>query len=265
MRAICCFTFYAFVQSTCFAVELPVDLPEKFIPQDYYVTNWFSADLNADGRNDYLVVLERRETVQAGQNIHREDRIAQTFTRQPDGSYKKLERNGITVSCPSCEYGYAIEKFSSPTQITSWIPDRNTGVPLPAFIPSEITSLAEKGYRIIAWTSADLNGDGLNDYLVVEEQQNNSPGDPDIKSKQRPVLILVRQSDQSLRLVTRNDIAVLCSTCSTGNYTIEGFEKITATLRSFSIVNQSGEDTFQLYATSEERDIECNSSRATAK
>jgi hypothetical protein len=201
MRAILGYIFYVFVQSTCFAVELPIDLPEKYIPRDCLVTNWFSADLNADGRNDYLVVLERREAVQAGQIVHGKDRLAQIFIRQTDDSYKELERNGITVSCPSCEYGYTIENFSSPTQITSWIPDRNTGVPFSAYIPAEISSFAEKGYRIIAWASADLNGDNLNDYLVVEEKQKNSPDDPDINRKQRPVLILVRQPDQSLRLV----------------------------------------------------------------
>ena len=249
MRLIYVVIVYAFVQSICFGVELPGDLPEKSIPQDYLVTNWFSADLNADGRYDYFVVLERREAVQAGKNVHGKNRLAQIFIRQADDSYKEQERNGISVSCPSCEYGYAIENFSSPTQITSWIPDRNTGVPLPAFIPSEITSFAEKGYRIIAWASADLNGDDLNDYLVVEEKQKDSPDDPDIRSKQRPVLILVRQPDQSLRLVKRNDIAVLCSTCSPGGITIEGFEQITAKQRSFSIVNQQGGTAFYTIST----------------
>lgn len=108
---------------------------------------------------------------------------------------------------------------------------------LPKDIPSEIAPFAEKGTIIITWKSADLNGDGLSDYLVVLEQQKKNSADPDIKTKQRPVLIIVRQLDNSLKLVKRNDIVASCSTCS-GNRD-EGLAEVTATNRSFSISNQT--------------------------
>lgn len=244
MRVILSFVLYVFVQTICFGDELPYGLRDKNIPKDYLVSNWFSADINSDGRDDYFVVLDKRVDGKTQQQSHVKDRLAIIFISQKDDSYTELERNSISVSCESCEYGYSIENFSSPTKITSWIPDQNSSVHLAAYIPAEIASFVEKGYRINSWASADLNGDKLIDYLVVEEKQKNSPDEADIKSKQRPLLILVRQADQSLKLIKRNDIAVSCSTCSPGGMTIEGYYKITAKSNSFSIVNQSGGSAF---------------------
>lgn len=244
MKIILSFISYALMQTMSIGAELPYGLKDKNLPKDYLVTNWFSADFNSDGRDDYLLVLEKRVAGKSQQHIHVKDRLAIIFISQKDDSYIELERNGISVSCGSCEYGYAIESFSNPTQITSWIPDQNSSVHLAAYIPAETAVFIEKGYRINSWASADLNGDKLSDYLVVLEKQKNSPEDKDITSKQRPILILLRQPDLSLKLTRRNDKAVSCSTCSPGGMTIEGYEKITAKSNAFSIVNQNGGTAF---------------------
>jgi len=101
--------------------------------------------------------------------------------------------------------------------------------------PAEIQLFAEKGTFIIDWKSADLNGDGLDDYLIVLEIQKKIPSDPDMNEKQRPVLLLIRQQDDSLKLVKRNDQIVTCSTCG-GNF-VDGFAGMSIAKNRFSISN----------------------------
>jgi len=105
-------------------------------------------------------------------------------------------------------------------------------------IPDEIQLFAEKNSIIIDWKSADLNGDGLDDYLVVLEIQKKNTSEPDMNDKQRPVLLLIRQQDGSLKLVKRNDQIVSCSTC--GGTFDDGFSELVASNRAFSISNHTG-------------------------
>lgn len=103
-------------------------------------------------------------------------------------------------------------------------------------IPPEIRPFAEEGTIIYDWKSSDLNGDGLDDYLVVLEKQKKKPENPDIQVKERPLLIIIRQKDNTLKLVKRNDLAVACSTCG-GRVGDDGFTRITASKGKFSIRN----------------------------
>jgi hypothetical protein len=103
-------------------------------------------------------------------------------------------------------------------------------------IPPEIRPFAEEGTIIYDWKSADLNGDGLDDYLIVLEKQKNKPDDPYITEKERPLLIIIRQKDNTLKILKRNDLAVACSTCG-GRVGDDGFTKITASKGKFSIRN----------------------------
>ncbi len=116
---------------------------------------------------------------------------------------------------------------------------------LPKEIPSEIRPYEEQRMTIIDWKSADLNGDGLNDYLVVLEMQKKNPSHADIKEKQRPALIIIRQKDGSLKQVKRNDIVISCSTCSLPGGLIDGFSGITVASRTFSISNQQMGSAYQ--------------------
>jgi hypothetical protein len=243
MRSVFVLCIVIFYQSTSFAVELPLGFPKNLIPPGQIVSYWTPVDLNGDGLFDYMIAIEPQEKGMGEQNISGKQYSALIIVRQPDKSFKVLEQNEVTFSCSASIHDCKIETFSKPPQITSWVPDQNMGYWLPAYIPTDIASFAEKGYHIISWLSADLNGDGLNDYLVVEEKSKNaataktdsSGGDEGFI---RSVLIYIRQPDQSLKLVKRNDIVASCSFCF-DFHTTEAFVQIAATRRSFSVRRES--------------------------
>ncbi|HEV7231666.1 MAG TPA: hypothetical protein VGO45_10080 [Bacteroidia bacterium] len=101
-----------------------------------------------------------------------------------------------------------------------------------------ISSFIPKGYKLLKEYSADLNLDSLPDKIIVVGV-DKSLGDSLLhillpsgtNLQKRPVVILLRQSDGSLKRVTRNDQAVaqlLGSTdpfagikCRSGSFTIE--------------------------------------------
>ena len=104
-------------------------------------------------------------------------------------------------------------------------------------VPAEILTFTDKGTTILDWKIADLNGDGLDDYLVVLEQDKKLA--PDIQETlKRSLLIIIRQKDNSLKLEKRNNLAVACSTCG-GRVDDDGFEEIKANKRSFSVKNHT--------------------------
>jgi hypothetical protein len=80
-------------------------------------------------------------------------------------------------------------------------------------IPPEVRPFIERGMRPLALESADLNGDGLQDVVLVLERQPAKPSDAEIEEQQRPLLILLRQPGRALRLAKRNDKVIYCSTC----------------------------------------------------
>ncbi len=70
------------------------------------------------------------------------------------------------------------------------------------------------GYEILDQKSGDLNKDGIDDRILILKKENekqtsdviNHPG-------KRPLLILIRQSNGTLKQVARNDNAVYCVDC----------------------------------------------------
>ena len=80
-------------------------------------------------------------------------------------------------------------------------------------IPRDVAPFIEKGTKAIALETADLNGDGRNDFVLVLERSKTKSDKYDFPLNQRPLLILVRQRDKTLKLAGRNEKAVLCSTC----------------------------------------------------
>lgn len=79
-------------------------------------------------------------------------------------------------------------------------------------MPAELRRFVEPGSRALFVGTADLNGDGRKDYVLVLEKQKKRDSDPDIEG-QRPFLIVIRQADGSLKVQKRSDRLVFCSTC----------------------------------------------------
>ena len=100
-----------------------------------------------------------------------------------------------------------------------------------AKIPAEVRPFILRGMKLLAMERADLNGDGLNDYLLVLEK----PGQVE---RQRPLLIVLRTPDGKLTLAKRNDRAVFCSTC--GGMMGDPFQGIKAGKKTFTISHYGG-------------------------
>lgn len=77
--------------------------------------------------------------------------------------------------------------------------------------PSEVSLFIDKGKVAIALESADLNGDGTKDYVLIIEDPKESK---DLIQGRRSLLILTRDGSGKLALAARNDKeAVYCRTC----------------------------------------------------
>lgn len=105
-------------------------------------------------------------------------------------------------------------------------------------LPNELKKFVEKGSEALAFEAADLNGDKLQDYvLILEKKAMNSDQSP-IEEGQRPLLIILRKADNSLWLAKRNDKIVFCSAC--GGVWGDPFESLTAGPKTFTVKHYGG-------------------------
>jgi hypothetical protein len=102
-----------------------------------------------------------------------------------------------------------------------------------AELPAEIRSFILPKTRLLAMEKADLNRDGLEDYLLVLEKQN-----PEQEEGQRPLLILTRLPDGSLKLVKQNHKLVYCSSC--GGMMGDPFQGVKAGKGTFTVSHYGG-------------------------
>jgi hypothetical protein len=105
-------------------------------------------------------------------------------------------------------------------------------------LPSEVRPFVAEGTRPLALARADLNGDGLQDFVLVLERQKARPTDPDIEERQRPLLILVRKPGGALEEAKRNDRVVYCSTC--GGMMGDPFQGVRARAKAFTVSHYGG-------------------------
>lgn len=81
-------------------------------------------------------------------------------------------------------------------------------------VPAEVKPFVEKGTKAVALESADLNGDGMKDFILVLESENPTKSDEyDVDEDPRPLLILVRGNDKKLTLAKRNENIIMCPKC----------------------------------------------------
>jgi hypothetical protein len=106
-------------------------------------------------------------------------------------------------------------------------------------VPAEVQPFVEQGTKPIALESADLNGDGMKDYILVLERENPSQKDEnDFPKNQRPLLILVRGADNKLTAAKRNELIVMCSQC--GGVMGDPFAGVTVGRNTFTVNHYGG-------------------------
>ena len=105
-------------------------------------------------------------------------------------------------------------------------------------LPSEVRPFVAKGTRPLSLASADLNGDGLQDFVLVLERQKAKPSEPDIEDRQRPLLILVRQPGGALKEAKRNVRIIYCSTC--GGMMGDPFQGVQVGPKTFTVSHYGG-------------------------
>lgn len=111
-------------------------------------------------------------------------------------------------------------------------------LPFPARIPDELAAFVLPETRPLCAAGADLNGDGLRDYVLVLEKVSEREYDPGKEGGERPLLVLVREPGGALRVAARNDRLVYCAAC--GGVFGDPFEGIEAGAESFTVYHYGG-------------------------
>jgi len=106
-------------------------------------------------------------------------------------------------------------------------------------LPSELLPFLPTNYSVLDTVSGDLNLDGINDYILVlkkngEDTLSNVIDNPE----KRPLLILLRDKNNKLKLVRRNDNTVYCIDC--GGMMGDPFMGITIKNGYFSVEHYGG-------------------------
>lgn len=81
-------------------------------------------------------------------------------------------------------------------------------------IESQLKQFIPEGYSILDTASGDLNSDRLDDLiLVLKKNGEDSLSEVTEHPEPRPLLLLIRQTDNNYKLVVRNDSLVYCVDC----------------------------------------------------
>ncbi|NLL28705.1 MAG: hypothetical protein GX259_07900 [Bacteroidales bacterium] len=105
--------------------------------------------------------------------------------------------------------------------------------------PNELLEFLPTNYSILNATSGDLNLDGINDYiLVLKKNDEDSLFFVSDGPEKRPLLILIRDKNNKLKLVRRNDNTVYCFGC--GGIMGDPFMGITIKNGYFSVEHYGG-------------------------
>ncbi|HLA94980.1 MAG TPA: hypothetical protein VK612_04610 [Pyrinomonadaceae bacterium] len=91
--------------------------------------------------------------------------------------------------------------------------------------------------KAIVRETADLNGDGTEDFLLVLEKSKSHPTDDDTDDS-RSLLIIVSDRQGKLKLAARNEKVVYCRSC--GGAFGDPLDGVEANLKSFVVYNYGG-------------------------
>lgn len=101
--------------------------------------------------------------------------------------------------------------------------------------PADIIPFIRGTESLLYFATADLNGDGLQDYLLILEK----PGSEE-DGNLRELVILTKQKDRSLQLAKRNGKIVYCSKCGGGWGDPFNSDNVIADTKTFSVDNYGG-------------------------
>ncbi len=104
-------------------------------------------------------------------------------------------------------------------------------------IPAEVKSFVGKGDHAIALKSADLNGDGTQDFILVTEKKMADTMGEDADNE-RTLMIITRDREGKLKLAKSNKQVVYCKSC--GGAFGDPFEGVEAKPNSFTVSNYGG-------------------------
>ncbi|MBK7708093.1 MAG: hypothetical protein IPJ30_20675 [Acidobacteria bacterium] len=102
-------------------------------------------------------------------------------------------------------------------------------------VPADVKPFVEKGMKAIAIETADLNGDGRKDFILVLEPEKSEDEETEAE---RPLIILVRDKNNKLSEAKRNDRIVMCSQC--GGVFGDPFAGITVGRNTFTVNHYGG-------------------------
>ena len=107
----------------------------------------------------------------------------------------------------------------------------------PEELPPELRGFVEPGTKAIWLAKADLDRDGREDAILVLERLAHTSEDG-LEERQRPLLVVTRQADGSLRVAKRNDRLVMCSGC--GGVMGDPFQGVEAGPGTFTVSHYGG-------------------------
>lgn len=105
-------------------------------------------------------------------------------------------------------------------------------------IPADVKPFVEKGMEAIALETADLNGDGTADFVLVLDKIRAKSDEVNYDESERPLLILTRGADGKLTVAGRNDGIVYCRYC--GGVYGDPFDSLEARRNGFTVNNVGG-------------------------
>jgi hypothetical protein len=81
-------------------------------------------------------------------------------------------------------------------------------------LPKELEAFVLKGYLVLDYKYGDLNRDRDEDVILILKKENEKQtSDVVDHPEKRPLFILIRQADNSLKSMARNDNVVYCVDC----------------------------------------------------
>ena len=104
-------------------------------------------------------------------------------------------------------------------------------------VPADVKPFIGEGSKAIAYETADLNGDGTKDVILVLEKKTPENTEPD-SDDERPLIILVRDKKNRLSEAKRNDRIVMCAQC--GGVFGDPFAGITVARNTFTVNHYGG-------------------------